>query len=202
MSHQCRSGKHCVGRTETGPAATIKPNSVCRGCSDDLARRLKELPVLAKALQSFIGRTPQTALSSKVSRSMSPQPPLNLQALDLAGECDILLSRIGNVLIQDLLRRSATRYDCFIGGKFTQQMLDGVDLALAVRVLHKKAESMVGLAPVYERRRAPCPRCQLPTLGTIVGSGLISCSSSECQWSGPTSEYEAHCLFRSGADRG
>ena len=196
MSHKCRSGKYCVSRTGDGPAVTVKPNTICNGCVEDVERRRKELPQLVSALGSFIGRTPQTALQSKISRSMRAQPPLDVNVLSVRDEAEQLLAKIGNLLVRDLCRQQPQLYDVWRHGKYTQQYLDGVDLALEIRRLHRRVESMVGLAPAFEKRRAPCPRCGLSTLGCIIGSGSVVCSNGDCGWVGTDDSYQAHCLFK------
>lgn len=195
-SHKCRSGKHCVGRSETGSAATIKQNTVCRGCADDIQRRRDELPHLARVLQSFRGRMPQTALQSKVSRSATPQCPLNLEVISVLGYIEDIISKAGNYRVRDLIARGPEKFEMWVNGRRTEQYQDGCDLALTIRKVHSKAEGMAGLAPAYEKRRAPCPRCSLPTLGGLVGSGTVVCSNGDCGWVGTDDMYQAHCLFK------
>lgn len=203
MSHRCRSGKKCVARVSANePALTVKPNTVCSPCVDELQRRRNELPHLKEALYTFRSRTPQAALQSRVSRSMSPQAPINVEVLALVDEAELLLQWLGNIPIRDYVKRPHAKFEVWIDGVKTEQYLDGCDIAIRISPLHSRMESLTGLAPKVEKRRYPCPRCELNSLCTVIGSGVITCSSSECGWCGSDDEYAKYGIFKAQKIRG
>jgi len=79
--------------------------------------------------------------------------------------------------------------------------LDGINRALDVRRVHRKADQMVGLNRVWQRRAAPCPRCNQSTLGAWLGSDTIHCASEDCGSDFTREQYEEHCFALSRNER-
>ncbi|SIM48992.1 Uncharacterised protein [Mycobacteroides abscessus subsp. abscessus] len=198
--HSCLSRKQCVSRTSTGPAITAKPDTLCTGCIRDIQRCLDELPTYRDALRVFLGSSPKTALQSKVSMTAEPSTPYNVKVADLIDSIDEVVSVAGGygALVRDLVQRPA---DKFLDAAFKVVYLTGVQRALDIRRVHSKADAVVGLGKVWERRKAPCPECDLPTLGTWVGSGTIYCTNSECATTLTQSDYEGYCVMKAESEK-
>lgn len=175
---RCASGKRCVSRTSDGPALTALP--LCGGCVKDIQKCYDELPNYALALGDFKGYKPQSVGQSRVSGGGSEgSTPLNVTVLDLLDEIRAVEVAVNAHRIRDLM-----------------MLPDGVEVALTVRKVHSKADAVVGLGRVWQRRRVECPECELPTLGGWLGEDAIYCTNSECGTSLTKSEYEDHCVAK------
>ena len=194
MDHRCRGGRDCVSRTPDGAAITTKPDSLCNGCMDDIQRCLDALPHLAQALKAFLGGAMSVAYSSKVNSTPVPQAPLDLSVYDLLDEIGDVVDRVGGYRIADLVRLPAEKYLLWRRDSRVEVHLDGVGRALDVLRVHTKADRMVGLNRVWQKRHAPCPRCKLPTLGTWLGSDTIHCATEDCGSAFTRDQYEQHCV--------
>lgn len=177
-AYRCAGGRRCVSRTSDGPALSAKP--LCAGCIGDVQTALDELPTYSEALRAFLGPGPQTALQSKVSATAEPSTPYNVKVADLIDEIRVAVGDTDGYAIRDLVTFTA-----------------GVERALAVRRVHSQAEALVGLQRVWDRRKAPCPECGLPTLGGWVGEDAIYCTNSECRAVMTKTEYEQYCELKS-----
>lgn len=202
--HYCYSKNGCVSRTSTGPAVTAKPEALCNGCIRDIQRCLDELPTYRDVLRVFLGSTPKTALQSKVNMTAEPSTPYNVKVADLIDSIDTVVSLAGgpNALIRDLVSRPAEKFTVGSPLGLREVYLTGVVRAIDVRRVHAQADAIVGLGKVWERRKAPCPECDLPTLGTWVGSGTIYCTNSECATTLTQSDYEGYCVIKAESERG
>lgn len=182
---RCLSGKRCVSRTSDGAALTARADTLCPGCIKDIQRCLDELPTYLLALGAFLGATPKTALQSKVSMTSEPSSPYNVKVADLIDDVDEVVRRDGGMPVRDLVTQPVTRFD--------DRWLSGVDRALEIRKMHGRADAIVGLGRVWERRHAPCPDCGLRTLGQWSGDDQIFCTNNDCSTSLSKDEYEQWC---------
>jgi hypothetical protein len=157
---------------------------------DNIQTCLDELPALAGALKAFLGGSMKIAYESKVSRTPEPSSPLNLPAFTLLEDIDEAQDFANGHRIADLVTRPPEIFQVWVKGCEQKIYLDGVDRALRIRRVHRKASGMVGLHRVWQRRHAPCPRCEMPTLGGWVGGNTVECTNSECQHRMPLAEYE------------
>ena len=81
------------------------------------------------------------------------------------------------------------------GDNYIAEMLDGVDLALALVNLHRRACALVGVERPRERMPVPCPQCESRQLGKNAGSTDVDCRSCGSVWS----ESAYHRLTQIGA---
>lgn len=192
--HRCRSGRYCVSRTPDGAAITVKPDALCPQCIDDIQRRLEELPQLAIALRTFLGGSMKVAYESKVQATREPAAPMNVMVADLLDEIGDAIDRAEGLEVRTLVQKPAELFIVWIRDVQQKKYLDGVDRALDIARSHRRVTAVVGLHRVWDRRRAPCPNCHFPTLGSWVGSETIECTNSECQHRMPLAEYENYCI--------
>ena len=197
MDDRCRSGKRCAAHTADGPAVTVKHHTLCAQCVVDIQHRYDQLPDVALALKCFKGGSMKVAYESKVSATKVPAVPLNLTVVVLLDDIDELDSFVNGYRIQDLIMQPAQEFHDWINGVEQRVFYDGVDRALRVRRVHHRVSDAVGLAPVWQRRAAPCPDCLLPTLGQWGGANVVQCGNIDCGMSMPMDEYERLCIERS-----
>lgn len=188
---RCRSGKHCVGRSSDGPAITARHNTICSGCVRDLQRKYEELPHLASALRLFLGATPKTALQSRVKSSREPACPIDPRVDELLGDIADVIDRCDGLQVQDLIQQPIMKFIVWTRESREERYLDGVARALAIRLVHIRANNILGFDRVRLKRHAPCPECGLPTLGHVVGEPNIDCS--ECEFIMPLEDYDKYC---------
>lgn len=194
LNHRCLSGEKCVSRTPDGAAVTAKPDTLCQGCINDIQRCLAELPHLREALKVFLGGSMSVTYTSKVHSTPEPQPPMNVTVYDLIDEIGDVIDRVANLPVDALIRAPDAEFKLWRRGKPRLTVLSGVDRALDVRRVHAKADNLIGFNKVWQRRHAPCPVCQMPTLGSWVGSDTISCTNEDCNSSFTRDEYNDYCL--------
>lgn len=187
-----------MARTRDGAAVTAKPDTLCHGCVTQLQGCLEQLPVIRKVLRLFLGATPVTAHATKVNSTPAPSVPLNLRVLDLIAEIGDVVARVGgaNTRVSDLIRKPAEKFTVWKDGRLRKVDIDGVDRALAIGGVWRKADGIIGMSRVWQRRIAKCPRCNLHTLGSFSGSDSVQCSS--CGGVMTRSEYERVCLIVAG----
>jgi hypothetical protein len=157
---------------------------------------------LALALKTFKGGSMKVAYQSKVSGTKEPAVPLNLNVVVLLDDIDELDSFVEGYRIQDLVMQPAKEFHDWIKGVEQRVFLDGVDRSLRVRRVHQRVSDAVGFAPVWQRRAAPCPDCNLPTLGQWGGGSTVQCSNIECGMSMLLDEYEKLCIEKSATRKG
>lgn len=201
MTHRCRAERHCVAKTQDGAALTIKARTICQACVKRLQLQLEQLPHFRRVLRSFL-ETPLTVEhGSKVSATQEHSAPVNLVALDLLDEIDDALRRAAGARVGDLITRPPERFVVWCSGKRRQMYLPGVDRALAIGDVWRKADSLIGLSRTWLRRPAPCPRCGESTLGMWGGEETVHCTSSACSTSFSLSEYERFCIAKAELER-
>jgi hypothetical protein len=202
LNHRCRAAIHCVGRVPVTEgdersyvgAITPGPDTLCNGCVKRIQTQLEQLPHLSTALRSFLGTSMTAALGSKVNSTPTPSAPINLRNLDLIDQIQGVIDRAGGstVQISDLVGKPVEEFT--IGGRI--RPLDGVDRALAIGAVWRKADGVVGLGRTWQKRNAPCPRCGLACLGGFLGEDTIHCTNSSCAKSFPWDQYQSLCLAK------
>lgn len=205
VTHRCRSGKlECVSRTPDGAAVTMKPDTLCPGCITQIQVMLGDLPHLAAALKCFLGGSMATAYTSKVNSTPTPSAPMNVTVYDLIDDIGDAIDRAGGmgVRIDNLIREPGVEFQVWQRGEPAKRMLDGVDRAMNVRKVHRKAEGMVGLKKIWQRRVSPCPYCNLPTLGSWFGENTVHCTNEDCNGSLTRDEYDLWVISKSKSEKG
>lgn len=158
---------------------------------------LTQLPYLADAVRAFLNPGLKTAFESKVNATRTPSAPINLHVLSLLDEISDAILYADGRSIADLIRQPAESYQVWVKGTEQTVYLDGVDRAIRIRRVHQKVSDVVGLAPVFQRRLAPCPSCSLLTLGTWSGTEKIECTNDHCLATFTLKDYEEYCTERS-----
>lgn len=197
--YRCKSAINCVARTSDGSAVATRDDSLCARCVEDLQRMLERLPGLAEMLKLFLGGSMKSALESRVSRTSEPQAPMNLHVADLVDEITDVVSRAGPQ-VHTLIQKPAEEATRWFKGKPRKVLLTGVDRALDIRSVHNRAETMIGLNQVWEKRVGPCPNpeCRMPCLGNWSGTSTIICTA--CSSSFERDVYDAMCVAQSHLD--
>lgn len=195
MGDRCRSKYQCVMHTSDGAAVTSRDNTLCPGCIVDIQRCCVELPFLAAALRTFKGGSMKVAYESKVNATHEPAAPLDLHVIDLLGDIADVQEMVDGYEVRDLVMQGPREYLIWVRDVQQRVDLDGVDRALRVRRVHRRATNMTGLAPSRQRRKAPCPDCNMPTLGQWSGTHVVDCP--ECELSMSLVEYELYCVEQS-----
>lgn len=188
MSEQrCRAGELCVALTSSGAAITARP--LCHGCVDVIEEQLGQLPDLQLALRSLLKNSivPQGGGAKVSGGSTEASTPINLHALTLIDTIDDVLDWVGGVRIADLINRPTQE----VAGR----QLDGTHIALLVNRVWRQAEQSLGFQRAWFQRMAPCPKCDLRTLGSFSGSDVIQCSN--CGGAMSRDEYIRICTIKS-----
>ena len=193
LDHHCRSDKHCVARTPDGAAITTKPGTLCHGCVTKLQGQLDELPAIRDALRLYLVRGGSSA-QTKVAFSSTPATPLDVGTLDLIDEIDDVIDRTGGLSIADLIRQPEQEFILWSRGSRRAVFLDGVQRALDVSRVWRKADGVIGLTRKWQQRLGTCPRCTLRTLGNFAGEDAVTCSS--CGGVMTRDEYDRITLIR------
>lgn len=100
------------------------------------------------------------------------------------------------VEISSLITEPAEEYVVWRGGQHRQQLFDGVDRALSVGDVWRRADGVVGLSRQWVARKSPCPRCGLRSLGMWSGEDTVHCTSSNCREAFPFARYQELCLAK------
>lgn len=190
---RCRSGRHCTGRTSTGPAIVSKRNTLCSACIEELQRYLEELPHLAIALRIFLGVTPKTALQSRVKSTPEPACPIDPRVDELLVDIGDVIERTDGLRVVDLVAQPPTKFEVWFKDRAVELYLTGWQRAIDIRKVHVRANAILGFSPVWVRRHAPCPQCGLPSLGTWIGDPNVECSDDECGFILTLDDYNHYC---------
>lgn len=177
VDHRCRADRRCIASSLEGGAFTVRANTLCHGCIQRLHDEFSQLPDIRLALRLFLGGVGSAAVQSKVSSTPTRSSPLNVHVLDVIDEVDEIIADIGGTQIADLIRQE-----------------DGVDRALRIENVWRKADTIIGLSRAWQQRLAKCPKCNLRTLGSFSGSDSVQCSN--CGGVMSRSEYERICLIQ------
>lgn len=190
--HRCRAGKLCKARNKDSAAATSKSNTLCPACIEGVQGCRNDLPAVRAAVQVFIAIKPVSARLSKVASTKQAASPLNLAADTLVSDIDEVLSRVGSYLIRDLISQPPVRFKTWRGDVEQLVYWDGVDLALQISAVHRRAMKLLGFDAQWQRRSAPCWSCTLPLLGQLTGSETVECSG--CGARKTVTDYQIYCL--------
>lgn len=141
----------------------------------------------------------KVAYESKVHATHEPAAPINIHVLDLISAVGDALDYADGRDIADLIRQPSEQFTLWARHDDDEKIvyLDGVDRALKIRGIHQKISDVVGLAPVWQKRHAPCPQCRLPTLGMFIGGDTVQCGNDECLTKLTLTEYEQYCIEES-----
>lgn len=194
MGDRCRSRYHCVAHTSAGAAVTTKQDTLCPGCVVDIQKRYDELRFLADALKTMKGGSVKGGFEPRVNASREPGAPLNLHVMTLLEDIDVVYSVVDGYQIRDLVMQPPQEYRVWARDIERMVQLDGVDKALRVRRVHQRASYAVGLAPVRDKRVAPCPQCRNNSLGQWGGTDVIDCDTEDCGLKMPLRTYELYCI--------
>jgi hypothetical protein len=181
----------------------MKPDTLCGGCVMQIQVMLTELPHLALALKCFLGGSMATAYTSKVHSTPTPAAPMNVTVYDLIDQIGDVIDRAGGagVRVDNLIREPANEFKMWRRGRPVTEMLDGVDRAVSIRKTHRKADGMVGLKRIWQRRVMPCPACNLPTLGSWFGEPTVYCTNEDCKSTLTRDEYDLMTLAKSKMEK-
>lgn len=149
---------------------------MCDRCVNAVQECYNQLIGYRDMLELFKGYKQSAAGGARVSASKEPTTPLNVTVVDLIDDIGSILVRSQGYLMRDLVT-----------------LPGGVALALDVWRAHAKAEGIIGLQKVWQRRHAPCPECGLRTLGGWLGGDDIFCTNSACATVLNKDDYEAWC---------
>lgn len=191
--HRCRAEQRCAALNPDGSAITKKPNTLCHACINKLQEQLDQLPTIRDVLRLYLTHSGVSA-QTKVAFSSEPAAPLNVSTLDLIDEIDDVIDRTEGMRIADLVRQPPMQFKLWRGRGWRMDYLDGVQRALEVGKVWKKADDIIGMSRPWQRRMAPCPKCDLPTLGNFAGSDTIQCSN--CGGMMTRTEYERICVIK------
>lgn len=195
FNHHCRSGEHCVARGSDSAALTVKPNTLCNPCIRQLQSQYDELPVIRDALRLYIGEMSTSNHGSKVKSTPSMTTPLNVTVLDLIDDIEEVLSFCGNFRVDNLVRQPSKECTVWRSGRRRQEWLDGVDRALQIRAVFKRADRVIGFSrQAVTHRIHPCPKCTRQTMISIAGTNTVTCAS--CGGTTTMDEYKRIVLIR------
>lgn len=140
----------------------------------------------------MVGIKPVTVAVSRVRSTPMPACPMNLTAETLVSDIDEVLSRVGSLLVRDLVHRPPQVFQHWRRDCEQKIMWDGIDLAMQIRRVHQRAVKLLGIEPQWQRRAAPCWACASPTLGQLSGSATVECSN--CGDRKTDDDYQIYCI--------
>lgn len=196
-THRCRGGQRCAARTPDGSAVTFNPDTLCHACVQRLQDQLDQLPIIRDALQIYKGGIGGSSAQTKVASSSEAQAPLSVHVLDLADEIDDVLDRTDGLSVDALIRQPAMQFKLWRGGGWRMDYLDGVQRALEIGIVWRKADDVIGMTRPWQSRLAKCPHCNTRTLGSLADT--VQCSI--CGHCMTRQEYEQSCVVVSQLKR-
>ncbi|QYB01462.1 hypothetical protein I1A62_29970 [Rhodococcus sp. USK10] len=213
----CRDATHGPHTTKDGwlPAVTTLPNTLCPKCMRDVAAAVGGLWDDYLGLHGLI-RHPSAGLGSEIrASSPTPQVPINVHAdalmvelEEVAGRCAIAITiAIGqdppkgtfaiaaslavieqNIdVLLDVPSHKAWVWNRAGDGRECIE-LDGIGLARALVVVHRKAREAIGVDRPRDRMPVPCPRCESRQLVRFHGTTDVTCQS--CRSTFPDTQYQ------------
>lgn len=129
---------------------------------------------------------------TKVASSSEAQAPLSVHTLDLIDEIEDVLDRTDGLNVDALIRQPAMQFKLWRGGGWKMDYLDGVQRALEIAIVWRKADGLIGITKPWQNRLAKCPHCNTRTLGSLSGADVIQCSV--CGHCMTRQEYEQGCV--------
>lgn len=216
--------------TETGewiPRTTVMPNTICPRCihAIEAAARHQLWSDYLALHRLFL--TPTRHAGSEI-RSGEPtsQVPVNVVsdalmneiadavyrcASAIAEQLGVTLRETGQLAywletvednVETLIAAPATDVPMWnrAGDDFAPVRMDGVQLALALVDLHRRAVAMVGVERPRERMPVPCPKCESHQLGRIVTTSMVVIADVDCRACGSVwTDAEYRALTQIGA---
>ncbi|EIU48443.1 hypothetical protein [Mycobacteroides abscessus] len=199
VTHECLGGRDCRafeliedrGRQRRRPAATDKPNTLCRRCASDVRRAVEDLPGDYQRLDAAMedGPSHDAPGGPKVRASTEPPIPYNVRydalMADIAAELTAAAARItvppkGTQLyvvttcskavaanVPKLLASPPLMDEVWINGTERRAIhRSGVDIALALVNLHRQIGAELGGGTDATKIRLPygCAACGSPSL--------------------------------------
>lgn len=216
--HLCRAGSYCRDATY-GPhptsdgwqaGATTAPNTLCDRCASSVAA------AVAGLWQDYLGLgqlviEPPTGPTSEI-RSPSPTPalPIDIHNDALKVELETVVGHAAAAVTGDppprafvtavtlvennldaLLR--APRHPVVMwnrdGDRREQFIVDGVDIALKLASLHRRARAILGVDRGKDRMPVPCPRCEARKLVRFHGADCVVCEACLGRWTDDDYRY-------------
>ncbi len=195
LNHHCRSGENCVARGPDEAALTAKPNTLCNPCVAQLQHQYDELPAIRDALRLYIGEMATSNHGSKVQSTPGLSTPLNVAVLDLINDIEAVLTHCGNTRVDNLIHQPSKECTVWRSGRQRTELLDGVDRALYIRSVFKRADRVIGFSrKAVTHRIHPCPKCTRQTMVSIAGTNTVNCVS--CGGTTTMDEYKRIVLIR------
>jgi hypothetical protein len=174
---------------------TVKPNTLCNPCVGQLQHQYDELPVIRDALRLYIGELSTSNHGSKVKSTPAMSTPLNVAVLDLINDTEEVLTYCGNSRIDNLIHQPSKECTVWRSGRQRKEWLDGVDRALQIRAVFKRADRVIGFSrEAVTHRIHPCPKCTRQTMVSIAGTNTVNCIS--CGGITTMDEYKRIVLIR------
>lgn len=209
--HLCRAGSYCRDATY-GPhptsdgwqaAAATAPNTLCDRCTSAVAA------AVAGLWQDYLGldqlvTEPTTGAASEI-RSPSPTPalPIDIHTDALKVELETVVGHAAAAItshapprafvtaitlvennLDTLLR--APRHPVVMwnraGDRRERFIVDGIDIALKLGSLHRRARMILGVDRGKDRMPVPCPRCEARRLVRFHGAAGVTCESCNACW--------------------
>lgn len=123
---------------------------------------------------------------------------MNVNTVDLIDEIDDVLDRIAGLEVIVLIRQAPQQFKVWRGRGWKMDYLDGVQRALEIARVWRKADEIIGITRKWQQRLGKCPKCNIRTLGNFAGSDSVQCSN--CGGVMTRDEYDRVTLIR--ADTG
>jgi hypothetical protein len=146
----------------------------------------------------FIGGSVKIVYESKVRATHEPQCPMDVRVDELLTDIADVVDRCDHLRVADLIQQPAMKFKIWYRDRVDTKYLAGYQRALDIRRVHARANAILGFDRIYQKRHAPCPNCNLPTLGNYVGDSTVLCSDKECGAVMSLDEYDRHCAEAAG----
>ena len=195
------------------PRVTDTANTVCTRCRRDIELAVAELWDDYRCLDSLFLVPTEHAGSEIRSGIPGSQVPVNVFSDALMHDIADAIYRCAAAITPNPAQSAQTAFAQFVtcrgivqrnidtllaapptkhllwnraGDDYLAEMLDGVQLALALVTLHRRAVSLVGVERPRERMPVPCPQCGSRQLGRDVNpDGIdddVSCRACGSSW--------------------
>lgn len=213
--------------TETGtwtPDRSFLPNSLCDWCIRGVTAATEKLWSDHRALRRLIGE-PAGCAGGEVRSSGAPTScvPVNVHVDALMREIESATSRCAEAIL-DTLDSDPPTSDALVvslqivepniavlltvpphdamkwnraGDDWEGIVTDGVQLALGLVDLHRRARAVIGVDEARDRMPVPCPRCESHQLGRTHGDVHITCLACGSRWT--EDEYTQLTMFAATA---
>jgi hypothetical protein len=110
----------------------------------------------------------------------------------LLGEVEDVVDRTGGLRVADLIRQPRMNFLLWIADTRQERDLDGVQRALDISRVHAKVNNILGFDKIWQKRHAPCPKCDGKNLGNWIGDEGVLCK--DCNHTMTLDDYQAYCV--------